>query len=107
MYLVNTTFGVDGPLAADFAEYIHTRFIPAATSGSGLYAPLLSRVMEQHPEEGAPESHTMALQMRARDAKALERYCAETSPALLQAIRERWGDRVVSFTTVLEVISRP
>lgn len=108
MILLNTTFGVDANIAADFIEFIRRAYIPVAEA-SGLYGALLTEVRDNPSENALTHQpvRTFALQMRAPSQKTVDEFRADVVPCLYHEIGSAWGMGVGIFETTLDVIHDP
>lgn len=102
MYLVNTTFQAELSVAEKFLEELDS-FIPTVERSTALHSPVLTRVAS-HPAEGSADTATFALQFRAPSAAELDRYDSSILPELFGRLYKLFGERVLYFTTILEVI---
>lgn len=103
MYLINTTFQAEESVAADFISSVTAEFIPAVERDSKLHSSILSR-LKLAPEQTTPGTETTALQFRAPSAQARDEYLENILPAFLESTFKRWGQKVLYFTSVLEII---
>ena len=85
MIIFNTTYHVDDELEASFIAWLKENYIPMALRREELSEPQLCRVMTTGEEDGS----SLSLQFHVQDTEALV---------------SRFGDRVVGFNTLLEVI---
>ncbi len=104
MYLFNTTFQVDDAIASDFIDFLRDEYIKVACSGCGFVQPLLTRVMAAQDAGTGEPSTSYALQMRAPSRRILDDFMTGTGPELLRLISDRWGMRVLFFSSVLEIM---
>lgn len=104
MYLFNTTFQVDDAIASDFIDFLRDEYIKVACSGCGFVQPLLTKVMAAKDAVTGEPSKRYALQMRAPSRRILDDFMTGTCPELLRLISDRWGMRVLFFSSVLEIM---
>lgn len=102
MYLVNTTFQAELSVAEKFLEELD-RFIPSVERTTGLHSPVLTRVAS-HPAEASADTATFALQFRVPATAELKRYEESILPELFGRLYKAFGERVLYFTTILEII---
>ncbi len=102
MYLINTTFLVEPKLEKLFPSEVED-FIGMVDRDTDLHSPVLTRVKAPQGE-GEPEGVNFALQFRAPTADAMKKYHDELLPLLFRELFTRHGDKVLYFTTILEVI---
>ncbi len=94
--LQNTTFAVDAGLVDEYLEFMRRRYLSGLTA-AGATACLLSRMVTD-----ADMPPCFALQHRRPDVD-----CGDIDSAISQLKGEmasRWGDGVVWFDSVLEII---
>lgn len=101
MIVFNTTFHVEAALQEEFVEYMLSVFIPRATHSGLLTSPRLARVFG---EEGG-EGHSYAMEFTAVDIAALERWNSEESQQVVTPLLEKFKEKVVGFSTVMQTIS--
>ena len=102
MYLVNTTFLVEPALEKVFPAEIED-FICAVEKDTDLHSPVLTRVNAPAADD-EPEGVNFALQFRAPSGEAMKKYHDELLPQLFRMLYKRYGDKVLYFTTILDVI---
>ncbi len=89
-------------VAPQFIDYIDA-FIKRTTELSALHSPVLSR-FDAPAEEGQVATESYALQFRAPSQAELKNYEETFLPILFNALYGAFGEKVMYFTTVLEVI---
>ena len=104
MYIFKTTFQVDYANSSDFIDFIRDEYIKVACSGCGFVQPLLTKVMAAQDAGTGEPSTSYALQMRAPSRRILDDFMTGTCPELLRLISDRWGMRVLFFSSVLEIM---
>ena len=104
MYLFNNTIHVYDSIASDFIHFISVENITVACSGCGFVQPLLTKVMAAQDAGTGEPSTSYALQMRAPSRRILDDFMTGTCPELLRLISDRWGMRVLFFSSVLEIM---
>lgn len=103
MYIINTTFQVDNDVQKEFLHDIGEEFLSFVQGNSSLHSAILSRV-SLHPSQGTPGTEAFALQMRAPSAEARDEYMEQLLPNLLADFGRRFGQKVMYFTTVLDIV---
>lgn len=106
MYLINTTFQADNDISADFVDFVSNEMIPVAVHECGMADPVFTRIRPHAGSDTTEKTTGYALQLRAPSESAFESYCSDCLPAFLEALFGRWGQRVVHFTSVLDIIKR-
>ena len=104
MYQFKTTLQVDYSISSDFFDFISVEYIKVACSGCGFVQPLLTKVMAAQDAGTVEPSTSYALQMRAPSRRILDDFMTGTGPELLRLISDRWGMRVLFFSSVLEIM---
>ncbi|MDE6312002.1 MAG: DUF4286 family protein [Muribaculaceae bacterium] len=102
MHLVNTTFLVESSLEKQFPSEIED-FICMVEKETDMHSPVLTRVNAPKSEE-EPEGTNFALQFRAPTGEAMRKYHDELLPQLFRMLFKRHGEKVLYFTTILDVI---
>ena len=101
MIVFNATFHVEAALQEEFVEYMLAVFIPGATRSGLLTSPRLARVFGEEGEEG----QSYAMEFSAVDLAALERWNSEESQQVVTPLLEKFKEKVVGFSTVMQTIS--
>lgn len=101
MLIYNTTFYIEKEAVAEGLEYLKKQYIPAATAGGLVTEPRMSRVLAS----AAPgEGESISVQFRVADTDILNRWMAQYGQPLQRSLAERFGEKMVGFSTVLEEI---
>lgn len=99
MYIFNTTFAAEPAVEKELIEWLHGELIPSATvEGDYFTAPELMRVLSQD------ENNPLALHMRAQTLDDIRLWYEDHGSRLFDYVQQRWGGRVVFFSTTLEVL---
>lgn len=99
MIIHNITYCVDKSLAPVFLEWVRAIVIPRAEA-EGLEVQALARVMAS----ADPQADSYALQLLAQGLSDVKRWTHGLEAELNAEIAARWGQRVVSFATNLQVL---
>ena len=83
-----------------FIAWLREVYIPTAMHRDELSEPQLCRVIAEEDTGG----DNFSLQFHVADPNRLETWYDETGADLDNAIREKFGDRVLGFNTLLEII---
>lgn len=102
MYLINTTFQVELPIADEFLDVLDY-FISDNSKRGDLHSPILSR-LSTHLSDETIDTETYALQFRVSSRAVLDHFQRFELNALLKRLFSRFGRRVMFFTSVLEII---
>lgn len=100
MIIFNTTYHADNARKDEFIGWLKESYIPAVLEHGLLQEPQLTRIFADNEEEGT----SLSLQFKSPDTQALERWHEECGEALLAEMQKRFGDQVLGFSTLLEVI---
>lgn len=100
MHILNTTFHADKTVRSEFLSWLRGVYIQAATS-TGLFTnPVLTRVLGNDDPQGT----SYALQLTAQSLREAARWHDETAALLRDDMKARFGEKVLFFTTYLEVL---
>ncbi len=99
MILYNTTFTFHNPLLGSFSEWLRERWLPEAHA-AGLTDSTVARLMA----EIDPEATAFAVQGHFANEDAAEMWHDGRGAELLSELSARYGERVLPFTTFMEVI---
>lgn len=102
MILLNTTFLVHKSIEKPFISWLNDTYIPTAEKSGIFIEPLLSRVLI----ESDPEATSYALQMRAQSHDDANNWHEQDATILKNIIFKLWGEKVLHFTTFMEIINR-
>ena len=100
MHIINTTFHVHKSVRSEFFSWLRSVYVKAATATGFLTEPQLTRVIGGEDPEGT----SSALQLKAPSLREAARWHDETAVLLRDDMSARFGERVLFFTTYLEVI---
>lgn len=98
MYILNTTFHVDNRVRRDFLDWARKVYMPAAIDTGLFGSARLLRVLTDTDSEGV----SFALQMDCESISEARRWHDETATLLRDDMSQRWGDKVLFFTTYLK-----
>ena len=100
MTLLNTTFHVHKSIDTLFIKWVKEIYLPVAMD-SGLFKnPLFTRIMTQVD----PEATSYAVQLQASSQSEAESWHDTTAAKLKEALAREVGERVLHFTTYMEII---
>ena len=100
MILLNTTFHVHTSVNEPFIEGVKATYIPTAMKSGLFTAPIFTRIMMQVD----PEAVSYAVQLQADSHKEAESWHDTVAADLKDALARQWGERVLHFTTYMEII---
>ena len=101
MIIYNTTFHIEESIQQDFIEHILQHVIPQATKSGLLASPRFSRIFGEHEEKG----FSYALEFTTESISTLEQWNKAESAAVIAPLIEKFKDKVVGFSTVMQTIS--
>lgn len=100
MIVFNITTKVHPAVNDAWLQWQQDHYIPAIMA-TGLFTRYqLHRLLEQDDKEGK----TYTLQFHAIDLRNYEMYMQEHATRMQQKSFQRWGDKIISFRSVMEVI---
>lgn len=97
--VVNTTFHVEQSVEQEFIDWIRSDYISEAVTKALLHTPLFMRILT--PMEGGTG---YAVQLQAQSKAHVEEWLEAFQPRLLSAMAQKWGKKVMFFTTVMEKV---
>ncbi len=100
MIIYHTTLKVDKAIAEEWLQWFVKEQVPAILATTCFTAYTLVRLLEVDDTEGP----TYAVQFRASDLAAYTKYSNEFEGYFNQASYNKWGEGVVDFSTIMEVI---
>ncbi len=100
MVVINTTFHVHRTVKSEFRFWLRNVYIKSALATGILTNPMLTRVIGGEDPEGTD----FALHLTATSLREAVRWHDETAVLLRDDMAARFGERVLFFTTYLEVM---
>lgn len=100
MLVYNITFQVDFNDARNFVIWVHQVYIPKAMEEGILQKARLCRILSHHDED----SECFSLQFEVENSAALHRWYQVNGRALHDEMLKIFSEKVVAFTTLMEVI---
>ncbi|WP_179009217.1 DUF4286 family protein [Winogradskyella forsetii] len=98
MIIYNVTLNIDKSIHQEWLEWIKEHIPQVLATGKFKEAKLTKVLVEDD------EAETYSVQYRALSREALDAYYAEHAANLRQEGLKRFGDKVLSFRTELEVV---
>jgi hypothetical protein len=102
MLFVNTTYQISEPYETEWRNWVLEEYAPEVTQSGILNNPVLLRLLI----ENEPGAVSYALQFEVDDLDALEAWFEKYGKQLQQTLTNRFDDKVVGFTTLMEKIER-
>lgn len=103
MIVYNTTFHIHKDIADDCLDFLCREYIRRAASSGILREPRLRRILNSENEEG----ESFSLQFHTDSVATLNDWLAQEGRQLQQELIERYKEKVVGFSTLLEDITLP
>ncbi len=100
MILYNVTVKVDHAAHQDWLAWMQQTHIPEVLATGYFVEGRLWKLLDQDESEGL----TYAVQYKALSLEQYEAYRDRAAPALQAATRERYGDQLVAFRTLLQSV---
>jgi len=100
MLIFNTTYKVSTDFRDSWLQWIHDFHIPFMLEAGTFSSPQIARVVGSEDEQGI----SFSVQFRIDDMELLKNWHRVNATAFQNNCRERFGNNVIFFTTVLELI---
>jgi len=100
MIIYNVTTKVHISINTDWLQWLREEYIPAVMATDLFTSHQLLRLLEQDDSEGK----TYALQLTADTTEKYDAYARTHAKRLRTKVIEKWGDKIISFHSLLEVI---
>ena len=101
MIVYNTTFHIHKEILAECLAFPKSHYIPQAAASGLLHNPYLRRILNSENEEG--ESYSV--QFHTQDTASLNQWLQQDGRALQQELIDRYQEKIVGFSTLLEEIA--
>jgi len=101
MIIYNVTIGVDKSIEKEWLIWMRESHVPKVMKTGMFVSQQILKVLS-HDD---PESSSYAVQYSALDMEKLQNYLDKFAPALRKEVQDRFGDKQVSYRSVLEVIT--
>jgi hypothetical protein len=98
--IYNVTVKVDGSIAGPWLEWLQREHIPRVMSTACFFTNQVVRLLDTDDSEGP----TFAIQYYAYTKADYLRYVSLYAKGLARETQERWGDRVIAFRSVMEIV---
>ena len=100
MIVYNTTFNIENDILAECIEYLKKSYIPRAAASGFLRTPYLRRILQDETEDATSYS----VQFHVKNPETLEYWMQSEGRDLQQELVNRFGAKLVGFSTLLEEI---
>ncbi len=102
MILYNVTLNIETTIEDDFLIWLHQEYIPRVMQ-TGLFSEYkILRLLSEHGE--TPGTITYSVQYFLADVKDFLNYSENFAPAVQKATQEKFGNQMMAFRTLLEVV---
>jgi hypothetical protein len=101
MIVYNVTCHMSLDMAAEWLAWMQQVHIPEVMSKGCFIDHKIMRILTNVEDD---EGVNYSVQYSAPDMDAYEKYRSDFAPALQQKTRERYGEKVLAFRTLLEVV---
>lgn len=101
MFIYNITIKVSHAIAGDWLTWMQNEYITAVMESSCFTKQQLVQLRDIDEEEGP----TYALQLYAESKANYNRYVTRFLPSNEVMSFEKWGNDVISFSTLMEIIN--
>jgi hypothetical protein len=100
MLIYNVTTGVDKKIEQEWLIWMKETHIPEVMKTKMFLGYRMYRVLAA----GEDETVSYAIQYQAQSINQLEKYLDTFAPALREEVKKKFGDKAVSFRTLLEEV---
>jgi hypothetical protein len=101
MFIYNVSTQVTEDMQDDWLRWMKEEHIPEVLSTGHFTHHRIVRMLEPHE----PGMATFAVQYFCNSFALYEHYVLSHAPGLRQKTLEKWGDRIISFRSLMEVIN--
>ena len=100
MIIYNITINVNWSIHDDWLQWLKQEYIPTILQTGCFSESKILRLLEIDDEEGP----TYAIQFHAAAVAAYEVYINQYAAPINQQALEKWGDQIIAFRSVMEVL---
>lgn len=101
MIIYNTTFNIENDILTECVDYLKKDYIPRAAASGFLMTPYLRRILQDETEDASCYS----VQFHVKNPETLEYWMQNEGRTLQQELVQRFGSKIVGFSTLLEDIA--
>jgi hypothetical protein len=101
MILYNVTCNVENPMSKEWLDWMKNVHIPEVMATGCFVEYKILRLLNHDSDD---QGVNYAIQYTCDSEATLERYRAEFGPVLMAKTWERYGERVIAYRSVLEII---
>ena len=100
MIIYNVTTKVSHAIAADWLAWLKAEHIPDLVNTGCFTHAVILHLVEADDEEGI----TYAVQYHAESRALYNRYMEQFAAAMRKKALDKWGDKVISFRTLMQLV---
>jgi len=100
MFIYNVTTKVNNSIKNEWLTWIHEEHIPEIINTGCFSAATVLRLLETDDSEGP----TYAIQYNAESKAMYNRYIEKFAAIMRKKVFEKWGDKIISFNSLLQVV---
>jgi len=100
MVILNTTFVTHESVRNDFLRWLREVYLVSARSSGFFGSPTVARVLTRLE----PDTESIAVQLPANSLDDARRWHDETAAILRDDMHARWGERLMFFSTYMELL---
>ena len=100
MFIYNVTTKVAHAIHTDWLHWMKNEHIPAVMNTECFTKQVFVRLLETDEEDGL----TYAVQYHAASKEDYEMYLNEFAPLLREASIKRWGNQIMAFRSIMELV---
>lgn len=101
MIVYNVTCNLSKGMAPEWLQWMKEVHIPEVMATGCFHDYKIMRLLQNDPDD---EGVNYAIQYTCSDIATLEAYRRDFGPALMQKTAEKYGDSVLAYRSVLEII---
>ncbi|WP_298297519.1 DUF4286 family protein [Hydrotalea sp.] len=100
MIIYNVTSHVAAPIHTAWLQWMQEIHIPLVMQTGCFYQYQWVKVLEIDESEG----FTYATQYYAKEMRHIEQYQQQYAPQLQQEVNATWGDQIISFRSLMQIV---
>lgn len=101
MIIYNVTTRLEPGIAEDWLQWLRDEHIPDVLATGYFTDAVILKLLDLEEEEGS----TFAVQFKAATREQYDQYINKHAASVREKTMNKWGDRIVSFRSVLEVLT--
>lgn len=102
MIIYNVTCHVDDDILEEWVAWMAAEHVPEVMQTGKFIKYKFSQIEKMHPDD---EGISFSIQYFAESLADYENYQRQDAPALIQKTKDKYGDKVAAFRTILHVIA--